>query len=159
MNVPFSFSGSPGAATPAFVKLFDLTSNLQLASIIAANVGGGSTNAAKLGDFGLADILTHDDFIVRSMDVDANAAMTVELGLYNSGAGTPFASLYTVFATEAVAGGIVRHFEDGLLVKNQHTLDSSHWNLAFRYTPDGSGTVKFAGSVQLVGRQPLVGNV
>jgi hypothetical protein len=153
--VPFEFSVSPGAGTAAFGKLFDLTNNLNLASIIAAAVGGGSTNAAKLGDFGLADVLTHDDLIVDRLFIVANAAMKVELGLYKSGAGTPFASALTVYATEAIGGGVVADLDDGILMLNQHTLDANHWNLALKLTPDAAGTVKVSGYLRVRGRQPL----
>jgi hypothetical protein len=145
MNVPFEFSVSPGAATPATVKLFDLTNNLILAGIISANPGGGTDNTTKLAkSAGLGAVVTQPAFYLLGLSVTANAACKIEFGAVNN-AGSTFYSLYTTFGGEAVAGGIVRHMDTGPKVFH----DGSTWHAAIRITPDAGGTVKIAGDVEV----------
>lgn len=160
MNIPFDFSGALTAATPAYFKIFDQTANLILANIITAAPGGGSAAFAKLqlgANLGaldatgpasggkLAHLLPTLSLYLRSLSVTANAACKIRIGAVNA-AGNSFSPVYTTFAGEAVAGGIVRKLTTGPMIFN----DNSTWFAALEVTPDATGTVKVAGDIEIL---------
>lgn len=164
MNIPFDFSISGTAATESYAKLFDVAANLILANIISANPGSGTDNFSKLqksANLGALDptgptvqlrkLIAAANLYVRSFSVTANAACKVRVGAVNA-AGNAFCPVYTCFATEAVAGGMMRKIATGPMIFN----DNSTWFAAIGVTPDATGTIKVAGDIEILPQDSLI---
>lgn len=100
MNIPFEFSVTY-SGTAVVKKFFDNADNLILAGIVSAY-------SAPLIASKFDIVIPTSSFWLTSFRITSDVAAKVEFGVYD---GTNFVSLYSDFGTYAVAGGVVRQFD------------------------------------------------
>lgn len=140
MNIPFEFSVTY-SGTAVVKKFFDNTDNLILAGIVSAY-------SAPLIASKFDIVIPTSSFWLTSFRITADVATKVEFGISD---GTNFLNLYSDFGTYAVAGGVVRQFDQsGPQFPQGGTglAALSTWTAALRVTgATNPSTIRIAGDI------------
>lgn len=148
-DLTFAYSGSA-----VIKRLFSVTDNAVLAALIA-NPLSGSTNATKLGSWGLG--IPAVGFYIVEYGITADLACKAEIGVVAAD-GTTFVPLFPTYATDSAGGGLVRrHGQNGPVFPDDTGIATSTvtWAAAIRIPAGGAtnpSTVHLAGDVSIFPR-------
>lgn len=131
----------------------DLLANRATNNVSSLAGGNGALKAITDGGFTLAELgveIPAVNFWLEQLNLEANAACTVQIGLLNA-AGSVFVPLDTHVCTGVAAGGLVRQpgNQCGILIALQSTVAGGPWRFAMRIADyGGAATVRVTGSIE-----------